>query len=375
MSTPAQQQLRQLLQKVADGKATEAEQHFVARYWAAFESASGGMEIMDDAARQALDAELLQKINTRIFDLESAAPRGIVRTMWQRAAAVAAVLILVAGATWFVVDRNKTESPAGIARTTDVAAPTGNKATITLANGKRIVLDQVGAGSLAAQGIASAAKTADGGLVYNGTVEQISYQTLSNPKASQPIRLTLADGSVVYLNAASSITYPDAFTGKERMVTISGEAYFEVTHNAAQPFRVKAGNQLIEDVGTAFNVNAYSDEPQVLTTLVEGEVRINNAVTLKPEQQYNGTAVVKADLEQVLAWKDGLFSFSHTDLMGVLHQLEKWYDLEVVIEGHPRADTFGGSLQRSLSLAKVLKMLEQQGVHFRTEGRKLIVSE
>ena len=192
--------------------------------------------------------------------------------------AVAAILLLVVSGAWWWTRFNRPSPPFGQQETRGKdLQPGGNRAILTLAGGKQIILDSAANGVLTQQGNAQIQKLANGQLAYQRIHEkstEILYNTLSTPRGGQ-YQLMLPDGSRVWLNAASSVTYPTAFTGTERRVKITGEAFFEVVHNDRQPFRVQAGDQLIEDIGTAFNVNAYTDEPGVKTTLVEGKVKVS----------------------------------------------------------------------------------------------------
>jgi ferric-dicitrate binding protein FerR (iron transport regulator) len=201
------------------------------------------------------------------------------------------------------------------------------------------------------------------------------YNTVTTDRGRQ-WQLTLPDGTKVWLNAASSIHYPLSFTGKEREVEITGEAYFEVVHNSKQPFKVKVAGQVINDIGTSFNVNAYPDEPSLQTTLVDGVIMVNGT-KLKPGQQAalinNQIIVSSANIEQALAWKNGAFSFDNADIYTMMRQLSRWYNVEVIYEGKPDSTPFKGEIGRSLTLAQVLKVLESLHVHFRIEEDKRIV--
>lgn len=210
------------------------------------------------------------------------------------------------------------------------------------------------------------------------------YNTVSTDKGRQ-WRLTLPDGTRVWLNAASSITYPLSFRGNERLVTMTGEAYFEVVHNAAQPFKVKAGDRVIEDIGTSFNVNAYADEKLLTATLLEGSVSIRTPETPEhvimsgngKQAQINpsGKIAVRsdADTEDVMAWKNGMFSFNQSDIEGIMRQISRWYDLDILYTGTRSKETFSGMVSRSSNLSQVLKIMEQASIRFRLEGKTLVV--
>ena len=201
--------------------------------------------------------------------------------------------------------------------------------------------------------------------------ETISYNKMSTPRGGQ-YQLTLPDGSVIWLNAESSITYPTVFSGNERKVSITGEVYFEVVKDKSKPFKVIAGDQQIEVLGTHFNINAYKDEDHVKTSLLEGSVKVNQQI-LKPGEAFQNGKVNATNVAQDIAWKNGIFNFNNQSLAQVMRQLARWYNLEVVYpEGVPRKE-YGGEMGRNLTLSQVLKGLENSGIYFELEGRKLLV--
>lgn len=291
---------------------------------------------------------------------------------WHYAAAAAVLALLIAGILlWQTPQRNA--SP--FAHAADIA-PGKTGAVLTLADGSQVVLDSITNGVIAAQN-GSQVVMKNGQLAYdpgNSTGNNIAYNTMSTPKGRQ-FHLTLPDGTRVWLNAASSLKYPTAFTGKERSVTVTGEAYFEVAQNASQPFKVNVpGAAPVEVLGTSFNINAYIDEEDIRATLLEGSVRIGSTI-LQPGQQMKVKAgnVMNADTDKVMAWKNGIFNFNDASLKEVMRQLERWYDIEVIYENGVPDTYFYGKVSRDVSLAGILKVLEATRVHFRVEGRKLIV--
>ena len=271
--------------------------------------------------------------------------------------AAAAIILILAGAAWWYTSQDPNapdKHPTAPAIAKNDVPPGGNHAVLTLSNGRSIVLDSAGNGILTQDGNAVVHKLSNGQLAYEAAAShepratsEIVYNTLSTPKGGQ-YQLTLPDGSRVWLNAASSITYPTAFTGADRMVTITGEAYFEVIHNQQKPFRVRSGQQVTEDIGTSFNINAYADEPSIRTTLIDGKVKVSKdkaAHILSPGEQLSLQndhfgPVMHADVQQVLAWKNGIFSFHDADLSTVMRQLARWYDIEVAYEGAVPGGTF-----------------------------------
>jgi len=270
----------------------------------------------------------------------------------------------------------------------DVAAPGVSRPTIVLANGERVLLDSNYKGIMASEGGVQIERSASGNITYHGVESANLYNTLVNPRGSKPVLLTLSDGSSVWLNSESSLRYPVFFTGAVRSVEVTGEAYFEVAKNPSKPFRVNLGAKgTVEVLGTHFNINSYEDESATRITLLEGSVRVMapsaQMVILRPGQQaaYSNTRSEKkelaiynqVDLNAVMAWKNGYFNFQHADLLTVMRQLARWYDIEIHYEGTPPTRYFGGEMQRDLNLSEVLKLLEKNNVHFRIENRTLFV--
>lgn len=308
---------------------------------------------------------------------------------WMVAAAM--FIFLVGGATYFLLQNRSADNlvvntPANISY--DIA-PGGNVATLTLSDGSTISLDSVNNGSLAQQGQSTIIKLEDGQLAYKedghkATLKEVQYNTVSTPRGGQ-YQLVLADGSKVWLNAASSIRFPAAFIGKERDVEITGEVYFEVAHNASKPFIVKANGVDIKVLGTSFNVNAYEDESTIKTTLLEGSVEVSMGrgnSFLKPGDQ----AVVSdksdkilvnknANIEEVVAWKNGLFYFDEDNVETVMKKIARWYDVDVEIKGTSSDKKFNGKLFRDVELSQIVKILEEGGIKVNIAGKKMIVTK
>lgn len=318
-------------------------------------------------------------------------------TLTFRQMAVAASILLVIGLSSYFLFINKPtkQDDIVVAEIKDVKAPTTNRAMITLADGRTVYLDSAANGQIFTQNNIKVTKTADGKIIYDlviptkeGSQGAPAFNTLTNPRGSKVIDMTLSDGTHVWLNAGSSVTYPVAFIGNERKVAITGEAYFEITHTvtasgAKQPFIVSKGDMQVQVLGTHFNVNAYDDESDIKVTLLEGSVKViasaAKQTVLKPGEQAvltrnsQLTTHNSVDLDAVMAWKNGLFQFNNADLPTVLRQLARWYDVEVVYEGKIPQREFGGKMQRDLNLTEVLKILETNNVNFKIEGRTLIV--
>jgi ferric-dicitrate binding protein FerR (iron transport regulator) len=355
-----------ILARYERAEATEAEKAFVEEYFRQLESAQGLLQDIPEAEKNEIRQDLLGRIHDTLRQPAYPAPVHRVHFLKRMRWVAAAVFVLAVAGTWYLV--NKKETKPGLASREEQfkndATPARQGAILRLANGAIINLDTAKNGLLA-KGFN---KTA-GGLTV-GT-DDIQSTTVETPKG-RTINLTLADGTVVWLNAGSSITFPSRFAGTERNVAMTGEAYFQVTHNKKAPFRVHVAGQVIEDLGTEFNVNAYSDEPSLSTTLVSGLVSIGGQV-LKPGEQLKGHQITRPDIAEVIAWKNGLFKFSGASTDMVMRQLEKWYDVEVKYEAGIPDHAFAGTVPRDYDLSEVLKMLEASDVHFRIEGKQLIV--
>jgi transmembrane sensor len=263
--------------------------------------------------------------------------------------------------------------------------PGGNKALLTLADGTVIVLDEAGNGNVASQGATSIHKK-NHLVIYDATKADgkagpVAYNTITTPKGGQ-YQLILPDGSKVWLNAASSLHFPTAFSGADRRVTLTGEGYFEIAKDAAKPFFVMVNNMNVEVLGTHFNVMAYDNEDALKTTLLEGSVKVNAGTvskTIKPGQQakYQHTAtaftIVNANIEETVAWKNGYFQFNNEDLKSIMRQFARWYDVEVSYEGQQKIRQFSGEVSRDVNLAQALKVLQLSNVKFRIENKKIVV--
>jgi len=265
--------------------------------------------------------------------------------------------------------------------------PGGNKAILTLASGQIINLDTIANGNLATQGHTAIVKTADGQLSYNNkdAAAEIYYNTVSTPKGGQ-YQLKLSDGTLITMNAASSIRFPTAFTGTQRVVELDGEAYFEVAKNPTMPFIVKSKTGMnVQVFGTHFNVMAYEEEQDARTTLIEGAVKVSNgssAVMLKPGQQAlsansNASSPIRInnepDIEEAIAWKNGIFQFNNADLKTVMRQIARWYDVEISYNERVPEKRFTGRVSRNLKASELLSGIEYVGVHFKIEGKKIEV--
>lgn len=324
------------------------------------------------------------------------------RRWWRYAAAV--LFILFSAAAYFIFFNHKakqdmaTTEPVEKRFTNDVA-PGTEKAVLTLADGTTIALDSLANGTIAQQGNTVIMKE-DGLLAYNADTKNLStailYNTITVPRGGEYRSLVLADGTKVWLNAFSSMRFPTAFTAKERIVEITGEVYFEVAKNPSRPFRVfvapplgGGGGMRVEVLGTHFNVNAYSDEAVIKTTLLEGSVKIVNGKSLtliKPGQQAqvpntaSGDGNIKvindADVDAAVAWKNGLLVFNQADIKTILKQISRWYDVDIEYKNDIRVPKFYGEIPRTVNLSEVLKIIELNSkLQFTIEDKKVTVKQ
>ena len=308
----------------------------------------------------------------------------------------AAILLLVMAGYWWYLSRQPDKPAEQVAEYRQpVIAPGKEGAILTLSDGKQVVLDSLGNGLVADQQ-GTKVILENGQLDYDAsTASEAKYNKMTTPRGRQ-FQLQLPDRTKVWLNAASSITYPTAFTGTERTVFITGEAYFQVTHNPAKPFRVKVNDQLdVEVLGTEFNVNAYTDEEAIHTTLLKGKIRAvieplkriagnknsRKDLILKPGQQVivaadqQVTLKENVDINKVMAWRKGYFNFNDADVPEIMRQLQRWYDIDVVYEGMVPNKVFRGKVGRDLNLPDVLDMLKRMELKYRLEGRKLVITQ
>lgn len=305
----------------------------------------------------------------------------IPRIWWKSAAAA---VLLIGGLFFFINKDHPGTVKSDVAVVQEDIAPGRQSATLTLADGKKIILSDAANGKLIEEAGVSITKAADGQLVYElkdkGQATQNKINTLSTAKG-ETYRLRLPDGSLVWLNAASSLTYAFSLNERgERRVKLSGEAYFEIAKDKAHPFVVSTDRQEVQVLGTHFNVNSYLDEPVTATTLLEGSVRVSadgKQKVLKPGQQAKlgerGLVVAEANMALATAWKDGQMAFKKTDIQTVLRQISRWYDIEIEYQGKVPDYTITGEVSRGESLSSVLKVLALSDVHFELKGRKLVI--
>ncbi len=321
----------------------------------------------------------------------SGAEPNLRKMSWVHWAAAAVVVLLLGSGYYYFTRHNEPQKLVALQpkKTNDIAPPNTVNAVLTLSNGQKIVLDSTNNGVVAMQGTVNVVKLANGEIAYKGNSENIEYNTLNNPRGSKVISLILADGSKVWLNAGSTLKYPTAFVGNERKVEVTGEAYFEAahissvggSHGTAMPFIVSKGETEVRVLGTHFNVNAYDDEKSLKVTLLEGSVKVSNGnqnVLISPGEQadiHDSRLTIQnnVDIEEVMAWKNGLFSYKGADVETIMRQVSRWYNVDVVFE-EPVTEKFYAQVSRNTNVSKLLKMLEAtRAVHFSINGKTITV--
>jgi transmembrane sensor len=308
-------------------------------------------------------------------------------TLVRRIAAAALITGILAGSLYLYRYTNRPSSPhisaPAIATNNDISAGK-NTATLTLANGKKIVLADSQDGKLTEEAGSQVTKTAEGRLEYHpGTAAAaVPQYNILNTARGEQYQITLSDGTKVWLNASTTLTFPASFANMAtRKVTVTGEAYFEVAQDAAHPFIVNTGKQEVKVLGTHFNVNSYPDEPSVKTTLLQGAVKINNEKTLTPGQQAisskDGTLkITTVSAEAVIAWKNGYFEFNDENIYDIMRKIARWYNVEVIYEGDIPMNGMEGAISRFENVSRVLNTIQKAGLlKFRIEQKKIYVSK
>lgn len=380
------QQILDILAKYEAGTITEEELLLLEDWYASFEANPDLIDSLSSEERAVRKKQLEEKIFDQI-DLETAPVAEMSKKrfflnpgnrLWQAAAS----LVLLCAVSFYIFQKQADKLPISTKEQSSTINPGTDQATLTLGNGEKILLDNSKNGELSAEGNIHINKLKPGNLVYTASkkVSKVHSNTLSTPRGGR-YQLTLADGTQVWLNAQSSITYPSAFQGSSREVTITGEVYFEVAHNTAMPFRVKSENQLIEVLGTHFNVNTYNAKSSAKTTLLSGSIALTNThqrIILKPGEQgivaAHSMSVKNVDPAEVIAWKEGYFDFTDADIGSVIDELGRWYNVDIHYNGTATNETFTGRIPRSWPFEKVLNLLKTfKSIQVGMQGRRLIV--
>ncbi|MBB6235465.1 hypothetical protein HDC90_000062 [Pedobacter sp. AK013] len=375
-----------LLEKYLAGKSTWNEEVLLDEYYKRLEAKSDVS--LSDEQEHALEASILEKINSRI-NMPEEQPKPILKRSYRIWYAAASILIMIAVGSFFITGDKKTEIVKQVpsAAKQDIR-PGSNKAVLTLSSGEQIVLTDPHAGVLAKEGAAKIIKKENGELVYNledkasGQSAKPIYNTITVPRGGQ-YQLVLSDGSKVLLNAASSLTYPAEFNGRYRNVALKGEGYFEVAKNTSRPFIVKANDVEVRVLGTHFNISAYGDDADITTTLIEGAVSMNKGKQTKllaPGQQgispYTNSeiSVQRANIEQAMGWVKGNFVFKDLNIKEVMKIAGRWYDIEVEYRGNVQSKKFGGTTSRFSNITELLDYMKiTGGVNYKIEGRRVIL--
>ncbi|WP_163409842.1 FecR family protein [Flavobacterium ajazii] len=302
--------------------------------------------------------------------------------------AIAAAVILFIGIGYFTQTKTTIQNAVPVTDNgvVEKEKKNSNDIILTLADGSKVVLNDQKNGVVANQQNVVITKDKDGQIRYeeNGQHDRkAAYNTLITPNG-RTFQIALPDGTNVWMNAGSSLKYPTYFEGTERTVVLTGEAYFEVAHNAKMPFKVFSNNQEVEVLGTHFNVRAYENEPVLKTTLLEGKIKItegSNSSLVKPGQQVvvspdkHSMRTKEVNTELAVAWKNRLFYFENARYDEIMREIERWYDVDVIYKGKIPDERFEGAIQKDLKLNQVLKMLESKDIHFKISGKEVIVTQ
>ena len=335
----------------------------------------GNSEEIKQSIQEDLNYSIQEHSKNRIFKIRA----------WQSTAA-AILILLTAGIYYYQTSSKPIIVKTKIPRFKNDVAPGNNKAILTLDDGSKIDLDDAKTGFLASESNIDIKKTGVGQLEYTAgtqTVKTVKYNILSTPLGGE-YQLVLPDGSKVWLNSGSTLRFPTAFIGSERIVELKGEAYFDIAKNPKMPFLVRTNNAMdIKVLGTQFNVMAYDDEKNINTTLIEGSVEVlkeSGKTTLKPGQEAilnkrsGNIKVAQADLEQAIAWKNGYFIFYNENIESIMRKVSRWYNVDIVYQGNLNNKDFVGTISRNKNVSELLKMLELTGaIHFSIDGRRITV--
>ncbi|WEK18684.1 MAG: FecR family protein [Candidatus Pedobacter colombiensis] len=378
----ASEQIIKAIHNYLEGKATPQEKAMVQDWYYAFDDTEIEISSETKDLHRQIETRLRNRIHQSIHQKEKSKVQKL-KPLWIAAAS----LFLIFSIGLYFSLKQKPIPPTTLAKKQIIEEiqPGGNNATLTLANGEKINLSNAKIGNLASQAGILITNKQEGQLVYEATSSKGNHSNMTNtietPNGGQ-YQITLPDGTKVWLNAASSLKYPVQFATNERRVELSGEGYFEVSKDKSKPFKVVTIKQNIEVLGTHFNVNSYTDEQTIKTTLLEGSVKVNSLIRktciLQPGQQSilgsNSLQIQLADLERTMAWKNGNFMFDGEDLNSIMRKISKWYNVKVTYQHQPAEVLFTGVVSRSKNLIAVIRALEATGkVHFKVEGNQITV--
>lgn len=392
-----QQEVLQLVEKYLEGRASTQEIEMLHAYYDSFQQPAD-WDVQQLGDKVSLEQQMLERLQQSIRSSKTPVVTKLYRGRLLTAAAV--IFILLTAGIFYFIQSGKQPAVHATAKTATTPGDSlsNSKAVLTLASGEQIALDAAANGKIAAEA-GSSIYNDHGKLTYE-TSNTKAVATTSNTLATRKggeYMIVLPDGTRVWLNAATELRFPSVFTGDERKVQLKGEAYFEVTKNAAMPFKVAVttadGKEkaMVEVLGTHFNISGYEEEEALQTTLLEGSVKLmpvanhiplaTNAKTLVPGQQgiisqkgdVHNIKIATADIDAVMAWKNGLFNFNDADITTIMRQVARWYDVEVIYEGTIPDRIFSGKINRSTDITQVLAILEQSDIHFERKDGKIIV--
>jgi hypothetical protein len=400
----------EVIERYLSGNCTSNEIEEVYQWFRSFDNTPGSLVGLPDdekgIVKEKLFAQIISEINGKDnvvqLDINSAngeqADENIdgmqhyvgrkTYSLWSKIAVAASITLIIGFSLYSVFTNRYKVVPKMVKTQLHDVPPGGNNAVLTLANGAKIILNNAKKGLLTRQGNVKVSKTTEGLLVYktnrdDTASDDAQFNTINTPKGGQ-YEVILPDGTKVWLNALSYLRFPANFSGKTRQVEISGEAYFEVARNPAKPFIVKSTRAEITVLGTHFNVNDYPDEAFSKTTLLEGSVKIKgkrSVGTLKPGDQalLNEGVEMKiakdVDLDEAVAWKNGIFEFNKADITSIMRQTSRWYDIEVSYASPPSQVLYKGRISRNVNLSEMLSMIKYMGINYTFDGRKLTIKD
>jgi ferric-dicitrate binding protein FerR (iron transport regulator) len=381
-----------LLKKYQTGKATEQEKEVLFAYYNLFEAEFDHVSEMSEAEKSQLETLMHDEI-AKGMKGEARSKVTMMRWYQNRNLQIAASILLLIGLGTYVGLRSFREQPLIVYKNgASNIKPGANTATLTLANGNTVALNNAASGTIARQGGIAVVQNKAGLITYdirnltqNGRSEDTSTNLIRTPRGGQ-YAVILSDGSKVVLNSGSALRFPVRFHGKIRTVNLSGEAYFEVAHNAQMPFIVASDEQKVEVLGTHFDIQDYRDDDHIRTTLLQGSIRISNrshTAVLTPGMQAEQSRQAagadfklqsQSDPEESVAWMNGYLHFENADLKEVMTQLSRWYNFDVVYQGNVGNQRYSGDIYKKLNIDEALQVLKQFQVHFTVEDKKIIVS-
>ncbi|MCE7043262.1 FecR family protein [Dyadobacter sp. CY312] len=379
----AKKDLLRMLNRYADGIASPAEKKFVEKYYDRFDKESDILDQYTVGEKADLENEMEAFLTARIRAKEE----NIIKPFWSKSVfrlLAAASVLFVLGILVYKSERFFAKNEHQIAIAPTDVAPGSDRAILTLSNGTSITLDNKSEGYLATEGKVSIRSNGHGELRYTSSGIETDKNEAGVNRISTPVggqyRVVLPDGSKVWLNAMSSLSYPTFFEGTQRKVRVTGECYFEIARDTKHPFVVEIDSkQEVVVTGTHFNVNAYPNESNIRTTLLEGGVEVyrigdssRDVVKLKPGMQSfvganNMLKTREVNAEEMVAWKNGLFYFDNADVPAVMRQVERWYNVEVAYKKEIESKAFSGKIHRTANLSQIVEILRFSGVNVQVE--------